>query len=210
MSRVASAAGSVFGSVFGAAAAVRGTKPLHPRGSVHPAELLRTGARDAWGVPWLDEPGRDRGLVRLSRSIGLPRGWPDVLGLAFRFTDDSGAHDLLLASTRTAPLVRHAVLLRRDPFTAAYSSSFTYDTPRGPVVLAATPRGQRSFTVQVAHPWSRWQEFAVLHVAADLGDPPVDLDPVRNPLPGLSLSPVLAALRAPSYARARAHRDDAR
>ena len=209
MSRVASVAGSAIGTVFGAVAALRGTKPLHPRGSVHPAELVRTGARTPWGVPWLDEPGVDRGIVRLSRSIGLPQGWPDVLGLAFRFTDRTGDHDLLMASTRTAPVLRHAVLLRVDPFATAYSSSFTYRTPRGPVVLAVEPRGQRSFALHVAHPWGDWQELGLLRVAEDLGDPPVDLDAVRNSLPGLAMSPVLAALREPSYAQARAHRPDA-
>jgi hypothetical protein len=191
--------------VFGALASVRRTKPLHPRGSVHPAELRRTGG-GSWGVPWLDEPGTDRGFVRLSRSIGLPEGWPDILGLAFRFTDDAGDHDLLLASTATAPVLRHAFLPRTDPFGTSYTSSFTYSTPQGPVVIAARPRGERSFGLEVASPWGSWQELGRLTVAAAEGDPPVDLDPVRNSLPGLPMSPVLAALREPSYARARAHR----
>jgi hypothetical protein len=146
--------------------------------------------------------------VRLSRSIGLPEGWPDVLGLAFRFTDGSGDHDLLLASTATAPVLRHALLPRADAMGTSYSSSFTYSTPHGPAVIAADPRGDRAFTLKVASPWGSWQEFGVLALGEDEGDPPVALDAVRNSLPGLSMSPLLARLREPSYARARAHRSD--
>jgi hypothetical protein len=201
-------AGTALGSVFGALASLRGTKPLHPRGSVHSAALVRTGVARPWEVAWLDEPGTDRGIVRLSRSIGLPEGWPDVLGLAFRFTDGSGDHDLLLASTATAPVLRHALLPRADAMGTSYSSSFTYSTPHGPAVIAADPRGDRAFTLKVASPWGSWQEFGVLALGEDEGDPPVALDAVRNSLPGLSMSPLLARLREPSYARARAHRSD--
>ena len=208
MSSVVNVTGRAIGTVFGAVASLRGTKPLHPRGSVHPAELVRSGTTEPWDVPWLDEPGTDRGIVRLSRSVGLPEGWPDILGLAFRFTDDAGPHDLLLASTATAPVLRHAILPRVDPFATAYSSSFTFSTPRGPAVIAAEPCGARAFTLQVASPLGAWQQFGVLTVGADAGDPPVDLDAVRNHLPGLPMSPVLAALREPSYAQARARRPD--
>lgn len=101
---LASSAGTGLGTLFGALASVRRTKPLHPAGSVHPAQLVRTDAGPGWGVAWLDEPGTDAGCVRLSRSLGLPQGWPDLLGLAFRFRDSDGNHDLLLASTVTAPV----------------------------------------------------------------------------------------------------------
>lgn len=204
----ASVAGAALGRVFGALAAARGTKPLHPRGTVHPARLLRTGAPEPWCVPWLDEPGTDGGVVRLSRSVGLPAGWPDVLGLALRFVDDDGPHDLLLASSAAPPLLRHLFVPGTDPLGATYSSAFTYSTPRGPVLLGAQPSGPRSFRLQAASPTGRWQPFGELHLGLEEGDPPVDLDPVRNPLPGLRLTPALAALREPSYARARASRPD--
>src|SRR4051794_21922243 len=119
MHPLTNALGSAVGRGFGLAARARGTKPLHPRGTTMPAELHRTGSRSAWGVPWLDEPGVDVGLVRLSRSLGLPEPLPDVLGLAFRFQDDDGPHVLLLASAPTLPLLRHGLLPRADALGAS-------------------------------------------------------------------------------------------
>lgn len=211
---VAAAAGDVLGVVFGAAAAVRGKKPLHPRGVVVRARVERTGASEPWGVPWLDEPGTDEGLVRLSRAAGLPSGWPDVLGLALSFHDGTGRHDLLLASTGMAPGARYVLLPRVRAASAAYGSLFPYRTPRGHAVLAATPgREPRALTLSAATPFGRWQPFAVLRMHEDpvtSHDELVDLDPVRHPLPGLELAPLLAALRAPAYAAARRMRPDSR
>jgi hypothetical protein len=79
-------AGSVLGGVFGALAALRGGKPLHPDGVVYDAVVRRSGCSRRWGARWLDEPGFDHGTVRLSRAIGLPEPAPDVLGLACVYT----------------------------------------------------------------------------------------------------------------------------
>jgi hypothetical protein len=41
-------------------------------------------------------------LVRLSRGVGLPSGWPDVLGVAVRVQDGGGVGidlDLLVSTT---------------------------------------------------------------------------------------------------------------
>lgn len=211
---VAGAVGEALGAVFGAAAAVRRKKPLHPRGVVVRARIERAGASEPWGVPWLDEPGADEALVRLSRAAGLPSGWPDVLGLAVSFRDGAGRHDLLLATTGMARGARHLLLPRVRAESAAYGSLFTYETPRGQAVLAAAPGHEpRTFTLSVATVLGSWQPFATLRLRDDPvtgEDELVDLDPVRHPLPGLELAPLLAALRAPSYAAARRMRPDSR
>ena len=77
------AAGSVLGGLSAAAALLRHGKPLHPAGTVYDALLRRTGTARRWGSAWLDEMGEDRGLVRLSRAVGLPAAVPDILGLRF-------------------------------------------------------------------------------------------------------------------------------
>jgi hypothetical protein len=56
-----------------------------------------------WGVPWLDDPGTDVGIVRFSRAAGLPAPVPDVLGLALRLGAAGRQHDLLLATTGMRP-----------------------------------------------------------------------------------------------------------
>ncbi|MGZ6826687.1 MAG: hypothetical protein ACXVGH_07825 [Mycobacteriales bacterium] len=211
--RAASTAGAVLATAFGTLADLRRSKPLHPQGSVVAGRLLRTGSSTRWGVPWLDERGEHDCLVRFSRSVGLPEALPDVLGLALRFRDEQGVHDLLLASTGDAPVLRHVFLPRRDPAAAHYGSSFPYATPRGPVLLGAVPLpaqdGTLRFALRAASVLGAWTPFGTLQVQPDPGDASdelVDLDAVCHPLPGLALLPALARLREPSYAAARERR----
>jgi hypothetical protein len=217
--------GAVLGGLSGAAALARGEKPLHPRGQVLDAVVRRTGTSERFGAVWLDEPGEDRGLGRLSRSIGLPAALPDVLGLALTFqTADGKRHDLLLATTGLTVLTRFVLIPRRDPIGSGYTCLLPYVADRGSVVLGATPMGARSagrggdrdrrtavelsFRLLVAPPWGTWRQFATLDLTARPdreADPPLRFDPVLNPLPGLRWSPFLARLREPAYAAARRH-----
>jgi hypothetical protein len=209
------AAGAVLGGAFGAVALMRRGKPLHPKGVVLDAVLRRTGAGGRWESAWLDEPGADRGLTRLSRAVGLPAGVPDVLGLALTFGAPGGPrHDLLLASTGLGRVGRFVLVPRRDPAGARYTSLFPYRSARGPVVLAAVPvplrrtgpAGSLVFRLLAARPRGRWREFGRLELTVRTGDEPdlpVRFDPILNPLPGLGWYPALARLREPAYAAAR-------
>jgi hypothetical protein len=204
------AGGHVLAAVFGTLGAVRRTKPLHPRGSVVAATLARSGSDQSWGVPWLDDPGSEEVVVRLSRAIGLPEGWPDVLGLSIRFGSGEEQHDLLLATTGWSPVTRHLLVPAVDPARARYSTLLPYDTASGKVVLGAAPDpdedGPAAFGLHVARVGGPWTRFGTLRLharPADGEDAPLRLDPVRNPLPGLSFPPAVAALREPSYAAAR-------
>jgi hypothetical protein len=209
--------GTVLGGLSGAVALARGDKPLHPRGRVLDAVVRRTGASERFGAVWLDEPGEDRGVGRLSRAVGLPAGLPDVLGLALAFeTADGERHDLLLATTGLGVLTRFVLVPRRHPATR-YTSLLPYVADGGPVVLAATPAGRSAavgaddpadltFRLLAARPRDRWRQFATLHLTGRADrevDPPLRFDPVLNPLPGLRWSPLLARLREPAYAAAR-------
>jgi hypothetical protein len=219
------AAAATAAGVFGTVAALRRDKPIHPRGVVVHGMLRRHGASEPWGSPWLDEPGEDRCLVRLSRSAGLPGPLPDVGGLAIRLVRPGGdPADLLLATTGTAPVARHLLVPRRHA-SRAYTSIVPYTSPRGPVMLAALPEGPRPglsleeeeiaaavtrqplrFVLAAAAPRGRWQPFGRLEVSgppAETVDASVDFDPVVYPLPGLRLPGALARIRAAAYAGAR-------
>ena len=207
---MARVAGSALGLLLGGVAAVRRGKPLHPRGRVVRGTLVRSGSPEPWGAPWLDEPGRDEAVVRFSHAVGLPDGWPDVLGLAVRFDGAGRDHDLLLATTGAGRLSRFVLVPRVDPATATYGSLLPYATPRGPVVLAAVPTGRvdgaPAFGLEVAAANGPWQRFGLLRLAQDpatAADAHVDLDPVENPLPGLAPTRVHASLRSPAYRAAR-------
>ena len=201
-------AGTVLGGLSGAVALARGRKPLHPSGRVLDAVVRRTGTSERFGAVWLDQPGEDRGLVRFSRSIGLPAGLPDVLGLALTFHTDGRRHDLLLATTGLTGVTRFVLVPRRDPALSGYTCLLPYVADHGPVLIAATPTGTAStgFRLLAARPRGPWQQFGTLQVTARPdreADLPLRYDPVLNPLPGLRWSPFLARLRAPAYAAAR-------
>jgi hypothetical protein len=217
------AAGSVLDKVFEAAAVVRRKKPLHPRGVLLDATVHRRGAPVRWDAAWLDEPGEDRGIARLSRAVGLPGQVPDIMGLALALHGPAATrYDLLLASTGRGQLMRFVLTFRRDLTRAFYSSLFPYASASGPVLLAAVPAQAASrevpeiprhpssvpleFRLLAAPPRGHWQDYGLLRLTArDEADPdpPVSFDPVLNPLPGLRYYAPLTQLREPAYAGAR-------
>lgn len=203
------ALGALLGVVFLLVGKVRGRqrRALHPTGRVLPGVLHREGAPVQAGVPWLDEPGTDDVVVRLSRATGLPEPLPDVLGMALRVPVGEGGHgDLLLSSTGTGRASRF--LLRPVRHVAvAYTSLFAYRTTTGPLLLAATPldRGGATFALAWARPTGTWQRFATLTLArpAPAEDTAIAFYPVEHPVPGLPSYRWAAALRRAPYAASR-------
>lgn len=224
LSLLTAPAGAALGALSGGVGLVRRNRPLHPKGVVLAAVLHRSGGQTRRGAAWLDEDGEDRGLVRLSRSVGLPDQLPDILGLAFSFrSGDDRRHDLLLASTGVGPVSRFVLTPRRDPLNSAYTCLFPYAGPRGLVVIGAVPAQTRpavslndlaaddgfspvSFRMLAAAPRQDWEQFGELTIGAvDRTDEAMSLrfDPMVHPLPGLSWQPWLVRLREPAYAAAR-------
>ncbi|TNC22052.1 hypothetical protein FHE65_36125 [Mumia zhuanghuii] len=185
-------------------------KPLHPRGVVVEARLVRTGVPPgarASGVPWLDEPGEDRTLVRASRAVGLPRSWPDVHGIALRVpVEGRGYGDLLLASTGWGALGRFFLTVSRCPTARPMTTLLPYRTARGPVLVGAQhvdggARIQLSWT-RALGPWRPFAEIDLVGAASD-GDAAVRFDPVLRTVPGLETYEWVRRLREPAYATAR-------
>jgi hypothetical protein len=189
----------------------RGRKALHPRGGVRPGLVHRRGCSTRTGVAWIDEPGTDRVLVRLSRATGFPDVLPDIGGLALRvpITADRPG-DLLLATAGVGPVGRFLVrpTRRRGHL---YSSVMPYRSPVGPLLLAAFPLGADGTQFELAWSGRRggWSPFAVLEVPSGWDDAPdtsLTFDPVLNPLPGLPSYPWAAQLRRFPYAASRRSR----
>lgn len=187
---------------FRCLARVRSARALHPRGDVWTGTVLRHGLTPATGVPWIDTPGQDSALVRLSRGAGLPPPWPDVLGLALRVRSPGGdPWDLLLSTT----LGRRVPWPRRAPERGVHSSIAAFRAPAGPLLVGARFRGGR-FLLAAAAPRGPWRPFAelLLHEPVDVE---VTFEPVLNPLTGLVVPEVWRRLREPAYAGSRAGRN---
>ena len=193
-----------------AIAAVRpASKPLHPRGDVIGGTLSRSGATPATGVPWLDEPGRDRVQVRLSRAVGLPRFLPDIHGLAMRVRTPIGFGDVLLASTGTGRVTRFVLTATRESGGRPMTTLLPYQAPAGAVLLGAHEEAHGRWRLVVASLRGPWRSFGVLELSDDRGDDArVSFDPVRNTIPGLEVSDWVRRLREPAYRTARRTRAD--
>jgi hypothetical protein len=217
-------AGQAVAVPLAALARRRSDKPMHPDGAVLDGVLERTGARPPIGVPWLDEPGRDDVVVRLSRGVGLPSALPDLLGLAVRIPGDGRPVDVLLSTTGVGKVGRWVPVPRRDA-AVPYTSIMGYRSDAGTVRLAALPAPRRlsadperqaaevtrrpvAFRMAAAVGGGGWQAFARLELTEPVRplDPDIRFDAVLHPPPGLVADGPLARFRRPAYASARAAR----
>jgi hypothetical protein len=147
------AAGQAFAALFRAIKLLRPDRPIHPDGVRLAGELARSGARggapadaETSGIGWLDSPGVDPVEARLSRSVGLPRELPDILGLGLRIRtsgtstggDNAGsgvASDVLFASTGWGFPARFLLMPRLDVAAASLTTLMPYEGRQGPVLL---------------------------------------------------------------------------
>jgi hypothetical protein len=126
-----------------AVAAARRGKAVHPDGVVHEATLVVPGSAAAPRAARLfAEPGEHLAIVRVSRSVGLPRPLPDLLGLSIRVPDvyGHGRHqDLLLVSSADLPILHHVFLPSDDVQARPYTSSLPYRAGRETFLVGALP-----------------------------------------------------------------------
>jgi hypothetical protein len=212
-SAAARAGGAALAALTRGLAAVRPVaKPLHPRGELLPARLVRRPTSESCGVDWLEGDAEEEVTVRLSRAIGLPAPLPDIHGLALRAQLAGGGHgDVLFASTGLGRLTRFTLTAARHPAGRPMTTLLPYRTPTGPMLLSATPTATptspRGFALGWAHPAGDWTTWADLELLEDrAGDPLVSFDPVLNQVPGLEQYAWVRRLREPAYGVARRSR----
>ncbi|RPF26674.1 hypothetical protein [Georgenia muralis] len=207
--------GTALGAALAGVAALRGGRPLHPRGVVVPARLRLDGAGPALGG--LGRAGTLDAVVRLSRAGGVPAPLPDIHGLAVRWSGTAGPNDLLLASTGTGPASRFLLVPRRSASGGALSSIMPFAGPAGPVLVAALPRDPRrgpqtgdtaaptppSWRLVWAPPRGAWRTFGTLDLAASPNgggdDDELRFDPVEHCPDGLATYGWAAQLRIRPY-----------
>src|SRR5918995_4325034 len=219
------AAGTAVSGVLGAVAAVRRGKAVHPHGVVHRATLRVPGDPAApRGSRLLSRPGEHQAIVRFSRSVGLPRPLPDLLGMSIRVIDAYGAarhQDLLLVTSVDLPLVHHVFVPAGDVQDRIYSSSLPFSAGEERFLIGALPRsnsprpqggdeldrlaraaatGELRFDLAVARLEGRFRPIAELQVGERLSP---ELDALRfNPFNcggGLRPSGMFNRWRAGAY-----------
>jgi hypothetical protein len=197
-------AGNAIGGVLAGIASLRKGKAVHPDGVVHEARLVVGGAPHApTAATLLAERKEHRAVVRFSRSVGVPRPLPDLLGMSIRVPDayGEGRHqDFMLVTSADYPVLHHIFLPARDVQQRPYTSSLPYRAgadsflvgalpdPRSPRpggdtefdrLDAAASTGRLVFQIATARIGGRFRPVAELHVGARL---PAGLNALRfNP-----------------------------
>jgi hypothetical protein len=219
------AAGFAIGGALAGLAALRRGKAVHPHGAVYRADLAVERQDGELGQTKLfGSTTTRRALVRFSRSLGLPRPLPDLLGMSVRVLDLYGAglhQDFLMVTSVDAPVVHHLFVPAGDVQQRPYSSSLPYRAGSRTFLVGAVPRadspsyddgnelerlaaaaatGELAFDLAVAGVWGRFRPVAELRV----GDPlPSEADALRfnpwNSGGGLELTGVLNRLRDIAY-----------
>ncbi|MBP2216818.1 hypothetical protein [Arthrobacter sp. CAN_C5] len=224
--RPTAALGSGFAGLFAAIKKVRPHRPIHPDGVMLHGTLTRTGPVIPSGISWIDAPGEDKVRARLSRSVGLPRWSPDILGLAVRVPSGANHFDVLLASTGVSFPGRFVLVPQQNIMAATFTSLMPYKGDKSAVLLGAfpldpggnlpaTPVGLRTglakrpleLALCFSRPLGSWIRFGTLRLLHDPEQSSLRFDPIRHPLPGSETYAWTRALREPSYAEARADPD---
>ena len=219
------AAGYGLGALLAGIAALRGGKAVHPHGVVYEARLVMDGPSEApRGAELFDTAAERPAIVRFSRSVGLPRPIPDLLGVSLRVLDayGPGSHQDVLAVTSVDwPVLHHLFVPASDVQQRLYSTSLPYRAndetfllgvmpdPASPRpagsdefdrLAAAAATGELVFGFAVAPIGGRFRRVGSLHIGEPL---PQTLDALRfNPLEhcGGGLEPIGALNRLRDYA----------
>jgi hypothetical protein len=114
--------------VFGAIAALRRSRALHPRGVTFRARARLTAA----GAMLADGDGGHEAVVRFSRGAGLPVRVPDINGVAVRLVDarGPGRHRDLLFSSAGPGVLRRVLAPSVDFGSARFSYHHRVRVPR--------------------------------------------------------------------------------
>lgn len=218
------AAGYGLGVLLAALAAARAGKAVHPHGVSYRARLVVDGAAHAPDASELLSTRSEHAVVmRFSRSLGLPRPLPDLLGVSLRVPDAYGVgrhQDFLLVSSVDLPVLHHFFLPATDVQQRPYSSSLPYRagdntflvgvvpdarSPRPPGddelhrLQRAAQTGRLTFGLAIASVGGRFRRIGTLHVAERLAQ---EVDALRfNPFNcGGGMWPASALNRLRDYA----------
>jgi hypothetical protein len=210
---------------YGIGGAARGAKAVHPHGVSYRARVVIDGAaRAPQASQLLSTRGEHSALMRFSRSLGLPRPMPDLLGVSLRVLDAYGParhQDFLLVSSVDLPVLHHVFVPASDVQQRPYSSSLPFragdetflvgvvsdpHSPRPPGddefdrLQRAASTGRLTFGLAVAPLGGRFWRIGSLHVGERL---PQSIDALRfDPLNcggGLRLAGAINRLRDYAY-----------
>ena len=208
-------------SLFAALTKVRGPRVFHPHGHAFTCTLTLSDSLVVRSAG-LTAGEQFAGLMRMSRSAGLPAPLPDARGIGLRlfdFPEAGNVQDLLFVTSAQARVLRRGIVFTRGYLRRIYSTLLGYDFGGHRVILGLQPQrsaspdatledlaavvsaGEAVFTLQAAPPWGSWENIGVLRLDRPL-EPGADEELAFNPWQdSATLHPVgvLNALRNAAY-----------
>lgn len=192
----------------------------------HPAGVLARGRIERVAPPGQGLPIETGDVIgRVSKAVGLPGSVPDIAGVAWRMTKDSGPWDILLATTA---INRFMLLPTTSWDNTTYSSLMPLRYEGGvwwvrahlttkldgpglslDTVTDQLARGDLEFSIDQAAGTGEFGPLARLTLSEVIPpDKDLSFDPTLNTAPGVSLAPGwLADFRRAAYRRSREGRD---
>ncbi len=197
-------AGTAAGTAMAALAGLRRGKAVHPQGEVFEARIRVWGDDAApQASELLSTRAEHPAVVRFSRSIGVPRPLPDLLGLSLRVLDAYGPRrhqDLLLVTSVDHPVLHHVFVPAKGIADQPYSSSLPYRAGDERFVVGVLPQSETRFDLAVAPLDGRFTPIARIELGPKLSE---TADALRfNPFNtggGLEPSGWLNSLRRRAY-----------
>ena len=161
--------------LFRRLSASRGRRIFHPSGAAYAASFSVNAQGGSVTAEIFVEGFEHEAVVRVSRGLGLPRGLPDIFGLALRLPDVYGLgqhQDFLLASSGEGAAGRRLLRPAFGARTGMYSSLLPYEVGGQRLLVGArpVPCSTNAFDLLVASPRGRWRVAARLTVGRRLED----------------------------------------
>jgi hypothetical protein len=208
--------------VFDRVARWRSGRALHTAGIVLDGRLV-LDADSATGSA-LGGPAERPAVVRLSKSVSLPGGWGDLLGVGLRVPTDDGVLDVLFGSVGRHDLDHMLLLPSSGWWSRPYSTILPYRIDGRPLVLGLTPpaltgdadpatvaravaeHGPLALTVTEQPPGRRRRRVGTLTLDTARGDDDdatFSFDPILNHPTGVRPVRPLSRLRELAYTGSR-------
>lgn len=214
---------------FAALARARNARAFHPHGVLlHGTLILQDSPiqqlNSSVAVTALGGPAQHPAVVRLSKAVGTPGTWPDLLGIAVKIDLDGGQVDLLMTTVGQAGTRRLFFRPATSWSQTSYSTVMPYQAGQQRLLLGLSPERRRPalagldalrkaassalqedplvFTLE-ERIQAGWQAVGRLEITGPIVESDTSYDPYLNALEDFAPIPLLARLRRAAYAGSR-------
>lgn len=163
---------SLSSSLFYKLSKLRHARIFHPRGALHKGTLTIADTANLPACLLFTKPTTYPIVARLSRGIGLPLLFPDILGFALRIPDVYGPNlhqDILMVTSGKGKILRYAMLFKYNFSSSFFSTILLYKISDKKYLFGIIPSKEgtgenKAFTLAIASPFGQWQSVGKIQL----------------------------------------------